>query len=109
MPTLLTPRDRQSARWWTWAGGRENAGSLAALSRVAPELVGEAGTWDNYAITLSSEATMPRIRQALARALERATDGEDVFAPLIDDRALRAVKFGDMVPEEMLRSELAQR
>src|SRR5699024_9384730 len=33
---VLTPRERESVQWWTWAGHRENAGSLAALSRVAP-------------------------------------------------------------------------
>lgn len=46
---------------------------------------------------------------ALADALDRATEGEDVFAPLVDDRALNAVKFGDMVPDHMLRAEVAQR
>lgn len=45
----------------------------------------------------------------MAQALERATNGEDVFAPLLDERALREVKFGDMVPEALLRAEIAQR
>lgn len=106
---ILTPREDRTVRWWTWAGGRENAGNLAALTRIAPELVGEAGTWDNFGITLSSAATVPRIREALAVALERTTEGEDVFAPLVDEKAMRALKFGDMVPEAMLRAELARR
>jgi len=106
---VLTPREDRTVRWWTWAGGRENAGNLAALTRIAPELVGEAGTWDNFGITLSSAATMPGIREALAAARIRTTEGEDVFAPLVDEKAMRALKFGDMVPEAMLRAELARR
>lgn len=106
---VLLPHDRGRSRWWTWAGGRENARTLAALTRVAPELVGEMPTWDNYAITLDESATMPALRAALAEALELATEGEDVFAPLIDERALREVKFGDMVPEALLRAEVAGR
>lgn len=106
---VLTPQDRGRARWWTWAGGRENARTLAALTRVAPELLGEAPTWDNFGITLSSDVTLPELRRAMAQALERATNGEDVFAPLLDERALREVKFGDMVPESLLRAEIAQR
>lgn len=106
---VLVPHDRGRSRWWTWAGGRENARTLAALTRVAPELLGEAPTWDNYAITLSEEATMPALRVALAEALERVTEGDDVFAPLIDEKVLREVKFGDMVPERMLRAEVAGR
>ncbi|MGO1686441.1 MAG: DEAD/DEAH box helicase [Brachybacterium sp.] len=106
---VLTPHDRGRARWWTWAGGRENARTLAALTRVAPELLGEAPTWDNFGITLSSDATLPEIRRAMSQALQRATNGEDVFAPLLDERALREVKFGDMVPEALLRAEIAQR
>lgn len=106
---VLVPHGRGRSRWWTWAGGRENARTLAALSRVAPGLVGEAPTWDNYSVTLSDEATVPLIRAALAEALERATEGEDVFAPLIDERTLWEVKFGDMVPEDLLRAEVAGR
>ena len=106
---MLVPHDRGRSRWWTWAGGRENARTLAALTRVAPELLGEMPSWDNYAITLGDAATIPALRAALAEALERATDGENVFAPLIDERALREVKFGDMVPDEMLRAEVAGR
>ena len=106
---VLLSHDRGRSRWWTWAGGRENARTLAALTRVAPELVGEMPTWDNYAITLDESATMPALRAALAEALELATEGEDVFAPLIDERALREVKFGDMVPEALLRAEVAGR
>lgn len=106
---VLLPHDRGRCRWWTWAGGRENARTLAALTRVAPELVGEMPTWDNYAITLDESATMPTLRAALAESLELATEGEDVFAPLIDERALREVKFGDMVPEALLRAEIAGR
>ena len=106
---VLVPHDRGRSRWWTWAGGRENARTLAALTRVAPELLGEMPSWDNYAITLGDAATIPALRAALAEALERATDGENVFAPLIDERALREVKFGDMVPDEMLRAEVAGR
>ena len=106
---VLLPHDRGRSRWWTWAGGRENARTLAALTRVAPELVGEMPTWDNYAIALDESATMPALRAALAEALELATEGEAVFAPLIDARALREVKFGDMVPEALLRAEVAGR
>ena len=106
---VLLPHDRGRSRWWTWAGGRENARTLAALTRVAPELVGEMPTWDNYAITLDESATMPALRAALAEALELATEGEDAFAPLIEERALREVKFGDMVPEALLRAEIAGR
>lgn len=45
----------------------------------------------------------------MPQVLEREIDGEDVFAPLLDERALREVKFGDMVPEALLRAEIGQR
>lgn len=43
--------------------GRENARTLAALPRVAPELLGEAPTWVNFGITLSSDVTVPETRR----------------------------------------------
>lgn len=106
---VLNPQAQGRARWWTWAGGRENARPVAALTRVAPELLGEAPTWDNFRITRSSDVTLSETRRAMVQALERATNGEDVFAPLLDERALREVKFGNMVPEALLRAEIAQR
>lgn len=106
---VLAPHDSGRARWWTWAGGRENARTLAALTRVAPDLVGTNPTWDNYAITLSDSATLSTLHHAREIARQRQESGDDVFAPLIDDRALGEVKFGDMVPEHLLRAEIADR
>jgi ATP-dependent Lhr-like helicase len=105
---VLAPHDGGRSKWWTWDGGRENARTLAALTRVAPGLVGEAPTWDNFAITLSDGATMPALRAALKEARRRADRGDDVFVPLLDERALHQVKFGDMVPEVMLRAEIGR-
>src|SRR5699024_12428997 len=63
--------------------GRASSGNLAALTRIAPVLVGAAGTWDNFGITLSSAATVPRIREALAAALDPTSERDDVFARLL--------------------------
>lgn len=46
---------------------------------------------------------------ALGAALERVAEGDDVFAPLIDETMLREVKFGDMVRAAMLQAEVAGR
>lgn len=44
----------------------------------------------------------------MAQALERATTGEDLFALVLDEWALREATFGDMVSETLLRAEIAQ-
>lgn len=96
-------------RWWTWAGARANAVLVAALEQVAPELLGESITYDNWQIGLRSEVTAELLRGALDAARCQLGDDLTEALPLVDERALKSLKFSEMLPPEMARATLAQR
>ena len=106
-PDVLIRESGGNARWWTFAGGRRNAAIVGALSRTAPELLPVAVQWDDFSISLAPDAPVSQARSALALAMRRRETVPDIMDPIIDARALRAVKFGEMVPESMLRREIA--
>lgn len=108
-PDVLIREAGGNARWWTFAGGRRNAAIVGALSRTAPELLPVAVQWDDFSISLAPDAPVSQVRSALALAMRRRETVPDIMDPIIDARALRAVKFGEMVPEPMLRREMASR
>lgn len=97
------------ARWWTFAGARENGSMVAALTRTAPELLERNVSWNDWYLTVHTEVTASALNEAWNDARARALLEPAVLDPIVDDRALAEVKFGDMVPKEMLRRQIAAR
>jgi len=106
--TIIGP-DGARNRWWTWAGARANAVLVAAIDHAAPHLLGETVTWDNWQIALRSDTTAETVRAAVEAA--QAELGRDLIdvAPLVDERAVKQLKFADMLPPEMARRTVAAR
>lgn len=95
------------SRWWTFAGARENGSMVAALTRVAPTLLDRTVSWNDWYLTVHGEATAGALNEAWQEARAQALLDPAVLDPLVDDQALAEVKFGDMVPKEMLRREIS--
>lgn len=106
--TVIGP-DGARNRWWTWAGARANAVLVAAIDHAAPDLLGETVAWDNWQIALRSDTTAETVRAALEKA---QTDlGEDLsgIVPLVDERAIKQLKFSEMLPPELAQRTVAAR
>lgn len=107
-PRVLVEENTGKTRWWTYGGGLSNQTLLHVLGRVAPELLAPDSTWDNLSITVHPTAAgAAALEDARREILRRAQDEPDLLRPPVDERALEHVKFGDMVPVDMLRDELA--
>lgn len=96
-------------RWWTWAGAKANAVLVSALDGVAPHLLGDSITYDNWQIALRSDVDAPALAEALALALRQFGAGLKGAQPLIDDRALKQLKFAEMLPPNLAVATLAAR
>lgn len=105
----VVAEDGARMRWWTWAGARANAVLVSALDHAAPHLLGDSIVYDNWQIGLRSDATGGEIRDAMADA--RRELGEDMSRalPLTDEKALRHLKFSEMLPPAMAIATLAAR
>lgn len=101
--------DGARMRWWTWAGARANAVLVAALDAVEPEILGDSIAYDNWQIALRSDVTSAQL--ATAKSLMRTRFGErlDGVVPLIDERAVRKLKFSEMLSPDMAVATLAAR
>lgn len=106
VPDVMTEDESGRSVWWTFRGGRENASILAGVGRVAPELVGQASTWNNYAVVFDGKVPVGEARRALRKAEAAAVRDLEVLRPRLDEKSLQTVKFGDMVPKGMLESEV---
>lgn len=106
--TVLT-EDGARMRWWTWAGARANAVLVGALDRVAPDILGDSIVYDNWQIGLRNDASVEWLRTALEVA--RTELGPDLAGalPLVDERAIKQLKFSEMLPPEMAVATLAER
>lgn len=107
--SLVVAREDRRTRWWTWAGLRANARWVAAFNAVAPELLDELNTYDNLQIALRVDATSADVAAAQRRARQRF--GRDLAGvePGVDDRALRGLKFNELLPGELARAVLSDR
>jgi ATP-dependent Lhr-like helicase len=96
-------------RWWTWAGARANAVLVGALDRVAPDILGESIVYDNWQIGLRNDVTAERLRTSLDIA--RRELGHDLAGalPLVDERAVKQLKFAEMLPPGLAVATLAER
>lgn len=96
-------------RWWTWAGARANAVLIAALDQVWPHVLGESISYDNWQIGLRGDVTATELRRALELAFIELGDDLAGALPLVDERALKQLKFSEMLPPDMARATLTLR
>lgn len=107
--TVLVREATGRMRWWTWAGARANSVLVAALLEVAPDLVDETRAYNNWQIALRGDTTAVSLGAALQQVLTMAAEGATDFLPQIDDRALKTLKFSELLPPAMARKTLARR
>jgi ATP-dependent Lhr-like helicase len=86
-------------RWWTWAGHRANATLAATLESVADPLQRPT---DAY-VRLREDVTAQEFRKAQEDAAGRLS------LPWVDPRAVRGLKFGIALPQELAADTLAIR
>ncbi|WP_226347223.1 DEAD/DEAH box helicase [Agilicoccus flavus] len=101
--------DSGRVRWWTWAGLRQNARYVAALDAVAPELLDDTSTYDNLQVALRSDADTYAVASAVRAARSRFGDDLGGVTPAVDERALRGLKFAELLPLELAREVLGRR
>ena len=102
-------RDADGCRWWTWAGGRANAVLHAALEAVDPALLHATGTYTNDHVVLRADATARELTAALVLATGWFGPGFEGVSPVVTQRALEGLKFGDLLPETVAARTLGER
>jgi ATP-dependent Lhr-like helicase len=89
--------------WWTFAGGRTNAG----LAHELGVLLGTTSSWDNLAIRCLGDYTLSKAAKAIADLQRRGAVG---IEPVVDEAAMEGLKFSACLPAamatEILRSRL---
>jgi ATP-dependent Lhr-like helicase len=106
--TVVAPDDNARLRWWTFAGARANAVLNAALAAVAPELL-ETGSFSNLNLALRGDAAAPSVAAALREARRRFGEELSAVAPEVSERAMKKLKFSEMLPPDLARLTLAAR
>lgn len=96
-------------RWWTWGGAGANALLVAALEQVAPELLGEKLRFDNFSLRLRGDVDVASLGRALRQAASNFGADLAGVEPLVDDAAVRGLKFHEMLPLDLARATLAAR
>jgi ATP-dependent Lhr-like helicase len=103
---MLVARDGNWHTWWTWAGGRGNLTLAHALEALDPGLVAEDGRTNDFTLRISAEAGAGRLRVTLQKLL---TGPWEVPSVPIDERALRGLKFSDMLPADLAADTISRR
>ncbi|WP_217639797.1 hypothetical protein [Arthrobacter sp. ok909] len=107
--TVLVREPNGRLRWWTWAGARANAVLVAGLLDVAPELLDESRAYNNWQIGLRGDTTTPALAEAMRQIVLLLKDEAPRLLPQVDDRALRTLKFAELLPALLAVSTLAER
>ena len=107
--SLVVADDGVRMRWWTWAGLRQNALWVAAIDAVAPHVLDELRAFDNFQIALRGDADRNSVEAAIREARRRFGPELHGVSPIVDDQALRGLKFAELLPLSMARQVLAQR
>ncbi|WP_330232096.1 DEAD/DEAH box helicase [Nocardia sp. NBC_00508] len=88
-------------RWWTWAGYRANATLAATLA----EVVDPAQRPSDFAVRLRPDLTVDIWRTARGSAGGKSCS----TLPTVDKRAVRGLKFSDVLPESLATATVAAR
>lgn len=107
--SLVVADDGARLRWWTWAGLRQNALYVAAIDAVAPDVLDELRAFDNLQIALRVDADRNAVEAAMRESRRRFGEDLSGVSPIVDDRALRGLKFAELLPHAMAQRVLAQR
>lgn len=107
--TVLAREESGRLRWWTWAGARANAVLAAALLEIAPELLDESRAFNNWQIGLRGDVSGGSLREALSHFRETSEGENKQFVPQIDERALKTLKFSELLPPLQSLQTLASR
>ena len=105
--TVLAHDDTRP-RWWTFAGARANAVLAAALDAVAPELL-DTGSFSNLNVPLHVDASPSEVAAALRAARGRFGDDLGGALPDVSERALKKLKFAELLPPDLAVRTLAAR
>ncbi|MET9214825.1 MULTISPECIES: DEAD/DEAH box helicase [unclassified Nocardia] len=98
----VVERSGDAVRWWTWAGFRANATLAATLESV----VDPVQRLNDFSIRLRADLTAEIWRDAIAD--QRGRDG-NVVLPKADERAMRGLKFSDVLPQNMAAATVSAR
>lgn len=98
-----------SPRWWTWAGARANGLLAEGLDSVAPGLVEPGERFDDRYLRLAQQVGAGHLRAALSEAGRRYGDALAGVQPAVDEDAVRALKFADLLPPDLAHATLAAR
>jgi len=107
--TVLLRESNGRLRWWTWAGARANAVLAAGLLDLAPALLDESRAYNNWQIGLRGDTTSSTLAEALDKIRDVLQDEPQRLLPQVDERALRTLKFAELLPPSMAASTLAER
>ncbi|MEX5296108.1 DEAD/DEAH box helicase [Kocuria sp. CPCC 205268] len=107
--SVVTGQDDSRVRWWTWAGARANAVLVAALSDVAPDLFETTTAFDNFQIAMRSDAAGGSVFSALRTAQAKFGPELAGAVPETDEKAVRQLKFFEMLPPELSLRTVAER
>jgi ATP-dependent Lhr-like helicase len=107
--TVLVREPNGRLRWWTWAGARANAVLVSGLLDLAPELLDESRAYNNWQIGLRGDTTTPALAEAMRQIVLLLKDEAPSLLPQVDDRALRTLKFAELLPASLAVSTLAER
>jgi ATP-dependent Lhr-like helicase len=77
--------------WWTFAGGKANAGLAHGLSETLSRRV----TWDNFALRIQGELRAEELEVGIR--LLRAGNLDAIIAA-VDDQAMKGLKFAECLP-----------
>lgn len=107
--TVLVREPNGRLRWWTWAGARANAVLVAGLLDLAPGLLDESRAYNNWQIGLRGDTTTPALADAMREIRSVLQDEPQRLLPQVDERALRTLKFAELLPDSLAVSTLAER
>lgn len=107
--TVVTGANDSRVRWWTWAGARTNAVLVSALSEVAPELLESSAEFGNWQITLRGDVTSGAVAEALRKGRARFGQQLESVVAEVDERAVRQLKFFELLPPELAIRTVAER
>ncbi|WP_198318365.1 hypothetical protein [Arthrobacter sp. YN] len=107
--SVLVRESNGRLRWWTWAGARANAVLAAGLLDLAPELIDESRAYNNWQIGLRGDVSAKDLMGATGRIQDSLLREPCSILPQMDDRALKTLKFVELLPHSLAVSTLAER
>ncbi|MEU4710570.1 DEAD/DEAH box helicase [Nocardia salmonicida] len=100
--STVIERVGDAVRWWTWAGFRANATLAASL----PTVVDPTQRPNDFSIRLRPDLNRALWRDALA---ERSGQDSTLDFPLADERAVRGLKFSEVLPPGLATATVSAR